>query len=74
MSTTWETGNLLRAHHHLSTEDARLLTELQRVEGVRRVNVHKNTGKALFAFNALQRSMLPDELQCPAFVCGKVES
>jgi hypothetical protein len=25
-------------------------------------------------FTALQRSMLPDEFQCPAYICGKVES
>jgi hypothetical protein len=43
--------NLLRERHALGADHARLLLELMRVEGVRRVNVHKNTTKALYAFN-----------------------
>ena len=46
----------------------------QRKEGVRRVNVYKNTGKIYYAFNSLQRSMLPPVFRPPESTTGKVQN
>jgi hypothetical protein len=40
-----------------------------RVHGVRLPNCWKNTGKARFAFNVLQRQMLPEMYRPPGDVC-----
>ena len=45
-----------------------------RVEGVRRENVLRNTGKIYYAFNALQRAMLPITLRPVDIACGDVVS
>lgn len=54
-------------------DEADLLRWLQvsRVEGVRIQNTTKNTGQRGFAFNALQRSCLPELLRPPESACGK---
>lgn len=53
MSTTWENVRLVQSKHQLDPADARLLLDLMRVDGVRRVNVRKNTGKMVYAFNGM---------------------
>ena len=43
-------------------------------DGCRLRNCLENTGKAQYAFNALQQTMLPDELRPPPGTAGKVDS
>ena len=74
MSITWQNGKRLTADFGVSEDVSVSMIETMRMEGVRRANVLKNTGKALFAFNALQRSMHPVELQAPQSCCGSTES
>ena len=46
-----------------------------RLHGVRREIAEKNTGRSKFAFNALQRSLLPREYRPPqAATSNRVES
>lgn len=74
MSITWEQACLLREHHGLPADSVASVSDVMRLRGVRRGNVLKNTGKPYYAFNALQRTMLPPEL-CPSpRCCGKVVS
>ena len=42
-----------------------------RSNGVRLENALKNTGKRQYAFNSLQRSLLPDEYKCPEGTYGR---
>jgi hypothetical protein len=70
MSVTWEQGSLLEENHNVSSDQVNSAIRLMRVQGVRRYNVVKNTGKTIYAFNAFQRSMLPSVL-CPLVsTCG----
>jgi hypothetical protein len=62
--------NLLRERHALGADHARQLLELMRVEGVRRVNVHKNTTKALYAFNGAVPFWLACSVLCVVCVFG----
>lgn len=41
-------------------------TRLFRYHGVRRLNVHANTGQSMYAFNAIQRRALPFCLRPPS--------
>lgn len=45
--------------------------QVSRVEGVRIQNTSKNTGQRGFAFNAFQRSCLPELFRPPESACGK---
>ena len=45
-----------------------------REKGVRLTNCQLNTGKRKFAFNAVQRPHLPDELCPPSETCGENQS
>jgi hypothetical protein len=46
-----------------------------RSEGVRRENVTHNTSKPFYAFNAFQRSCLPEVLCPPGYTCsGTIDS
>jgi len=43
---------------------------LMRTEGVRKLNVVKNTGQSAYAFNVLQRSFLPAIFRPPEHACS----
>jgi hypothetical protein len=69
MIVTWEEARLAR-QLGVPEPRAKALLSALRGEGVRRANVLKNTGKKKYAFNALQRSVLPDEITPPAYTCS----
>ncbi|KAJ0396957.1 hypothetical protein P43SY_003660 [Pythium insidiosum] len=71
MSVTLEQGRLLVQHHGLPEAKKADLVAAMRSQGVRLENAFKNTGRRVFAFNALQRSLLPEEYRCPAQTAGK---
>ena len=48
--------------------------DVTRTHGVRRKNVLKNTGSKAYAFNAIQRAMLPHVFCPPIHCCGKTKS
>jgi len=70
MSVTWEQACSLYEKFGVSRQEMTLALRLMRLEGVRRRNVEKNTGQSHYAFNKLQRSMLPIELRPPISACG----
>lgn len=74
MSVTLEQGRLLVQHHHLPSSSLQEVVSVMRSTGVRLENAFKNTGRRVFAFNALQRSLLPEEYRCPPRTAGKNES
>jgi hypothetical protein len=64
MSVTLElTRAVVDAHNVI---DGRNVVSSMRVHGVRRMNVWGNTGQPMFAFNSIQRSMLPECYRPPA--------
>ncbi|CAI5744269.1 unnamed protein product [Peronospora destructor] len=71
MSVTLEQVRLLSENHGLPEEFAVRTVSTMRSNGVRLENAFKNTGKRQYAFNALQRSLLPDEYKCPEGTCGR---
>lgn len=71
MSITLEQIHLLRDNHGLSEELVTRTVSTMRSNGVRLENAFKNTGKRQYAFNALQRSLLPDEYKCPEGTYGR---
>mmetsp|Transcript_5601 Transcript_5601/g.8718 ORF Transcript_5601/g.8718 Transcript_5601/m.8718 type:complete len:97 (+) Transcript_5601:1266-1556(+) len=78
MSVTWEQASMLR-HNYVCDEKGEQdnfwdILNLTRTYGVRRSNVLKNTGKVHYAFNSLQRQMLPEYLRPPEATCGKTAS
>ena len=74
MSTTWHHSRQMSTLFGLSPSQCSDFVDVMRIDGVRRINVRKNAGKPLFAFNSLQRSMLPLEFQAPEYCCGSVQS
>ncbi|KNC48459.1 inositol polyphosphate 4-phosphatase type II alpha short isoform [Thecamonas trahens ATCC 50062] len=64
MSVTLEHAFLLARHHGVS-EDVVDVADTMRAFGVRKDNVKLNTGKTGYAFNALQKRMLPAAYQPP---------
>ena len=65
MGVTLEHGRLLHTRHGLSRsllDDAILA---MRRRGVRRENVRLNTSRRLYAFNWMQRQMLPEPYRPP---------
>ena len=56
---------LLRRRHELPETEAQPLLDAMRRDGVRMQNTFKNVGKAGYAFNALQRLLLPASLRAP---------
>jgi hypothetical protein len=73
MDVTWEEASLL--HELAEVKDMQKVMDLFRGDGVRRSNVLDNTGKHHYAFNVLQRSVLPDVFVPPAHTCNsKVKS
>ncbi|TMW55884.1 hypothetical protein Poli38472_008532 [Pythium oligandrum] len=71
MSVTLEQGHLLADYHGLPAEFLTRTISTMRSNGVRLENAFKNTGKRQFAFNSLQRSLLPDEYKCPEGTYGR---
>ena len=65
MSVTAEQVALLRRRHELPETEAQPLLDAMRRDGVRMQNTFKNVGKAGYAFNALQRLLLPASLRAP---------
>ncbi|CAH0515515.1 unnamed protein product [Peronospora belbahrii] len=71
MSVTLEQVRLLSENHGLPEEFTVRTVSTMRSNGVRLENAFKNTGKRQYAFNALQRSLLPDEYKCPEGTYGR---
>ncbi|KAI9911547.1 hypothetical protein PsorP6_009288 [Peronosclerospora sorghi] len=71
MSVTLEQVRLLSENHGLPDEFAVRTVSTMRSNGVRLENALKNTGKRQYAFNTLQRSLLPDEYKCPEGTYGR---
>ncbi|KAI9911832.1 hypothetical protein PsorP6_009386 [Peronosclerospora sorghi] len=71
MSVTLEQGRILVQHHGLREQKKASIVAVMRSEGVRIENALKNTGRRVFAFNALQRSLLPEEYRCPPQTSGR---
>jgi len=76
MSITWEMARILQRYHSVPSDRIFEITDVLRSEGLRLENAWKNTGKKKFAFNKLQRSMIPEEYRAPADACaeGKIEN
>ncbi|CAK4659664.1 unnamed protein product [Aphanomyces euteiches] len=70
MSVTLEHGWILSHFHHMNAPAVRRAVSIMRSEGVRLDCVEKNIGKRQYAFNALQRSMLPEAYRCPEGTYG----
>ena len=71
MSVTLEQVQLLCDFHGLPPEFLMRTASTMRSNGVRLENAFKNTGKRHYAFNALQRSLLPEEYRCPEGTYGR---
>lgn len=71
MSVTLEQGRILVQNHGLPEYKKMGIVTAMRSEGVRIENALKNTGRRMFAFNALQRSLLPEEYRCPPQTGGR---
>ncbi|KAF1328767.1 hypothetical protein FI667_g6638, partial [Globisporangium splendens] len=71
MSVTLEQGRILVQNHGLPEAKKAGIVSVMRSEGVRIENALKNTGRRVFAFNALQRSLLPEEYRCPPHTGGR---
>lgn len=65
MSVTLEQGRILVTNHNLPETKKAEIVAVMRSEGVRIENCWKNTGRRMYAFNAIQRSLLPEEYRCP---------
>ena len=65
MSVTFEQGRLLHRHHSLPAHRIAATVAVMRSHGVRIENALKNTGKRAYAFNKIQRSLLPENYRCP---------
>ena len=74
MSITLEHGRLLVTNHRLPPLLMPEVVSTMRSAGVRLDNTFKNTGKRKFAFNALQRSLLPEAYRCPPQAGGNNKS
>ena len=70
MSVTLEQVRILQRHHDLPAHRVPATVSVMRSHGVRIENALKNTGKRQFAFNKLQRSLLPEDYRCPDQVGG----
>ena len=70
MSVTLEHGRILHKHHNLPQCRIKSTVAVMRTHGARIENAFKNTGKRQFAFNKLQRSLLPEDYRCPDEVSG----
>ncbi|KAL1522600.1 hypothetical protein AB1Y20_017583 [Prymnesium parvum] len=74
MSVTSEQVDILRRWHQLPEEAAETVLDSMRRNGVRMHNTFQNVGKAGYAFNRLQRMLLPKSLRATADTTAKVQS
>lgn len=65
MSVTLEQTRILCDSHGAPSSKKDLICSVMRSHGVRIVNTQKNTGKAKYCFNSIQRSFFPKELRNP---------
>jgi inositol polyphosphate-4-phosphatase len=70
MSVTWDQARILYEQHGLGEHDVQSALNLMRTEGVRKLNVIKNTGQSAYAFNVIQRSFLPPIFRPPEHACS----
>lgn len=70
MSVTWDQARVLYEQHGLSEQHVQHALNLMRTEGVRKLNVLKNTAQSAYAFNVLQRSLLPAIFRPPEQACS----
>lgn len=71
MAVTLEQAQLLRQHHGLDFVEVPRVASLLRLHGTRPENALKNIGERMFAFNALQRRLLPVQYRPPSHVAGR---
>ena len=75
MAVTLEQARLLAERHDLhaggrnSGQLARI-TDAMRLRGTRRLNVWKNIHRRQYAFNSIQKWMLPKAFRCPSGTGG----
>eukprot|EP00008_Paramoeba_atlantica_P005167 CAMPEP_0201484656 /NCGR_PEP_ID=MMETSP0151_2-20130828/8824_1 /ASSEMBLY_ACC=CAM_ASM_000257 /TAXON_ID=200890 /ORGANISM="Paramoeba atlantica, Strain 621/1 / CCAP 1560/9" /LENGTH=369 /DNA_ID=CAMNT_0047868429 /DNA_START=268 /DNA_END=1377 /DNA_ORIENTATION=+ len=69
MSITWEMARILYENHSLPSSEIQNVAHALRLEGLRLENAWKNTGKKKFAFNSIQRSLIPEEYRAKPEVC-----
>eukprot|EP00937_MAST-01D_sp_MAST-1D-sp2_P002671 g2671.t1 len=74
MAVTLEQAHLLKRFHSLDFLEVRRATGLFRLFGTRPENALKNIGERMFAFNSLQRRMLPPDYRPPPGVARGVMS
>ena len=70
MAVTLEQAHLLKKFHSLDFIEVPRVTGLFRLYGTRPENALKNIGERMFAFNSLQRRMLPADYRPPVAVGG----
>ena len=70
MSVTLEQTRILCDSHGVSQDSKDAVCSIMRSHGVRIVNAQKNTGKAKYCFNSIQRSFFPKELRNPVGTGG----
>ena len=70
MSVTLEQARILHRHHRLPFNRIPATVAVMRSHGVRIENTLKNTGKRIYAFNKIQRSLLPEDYRCPEGTYG----
>ena len=74
MSLTGEQVDILQRWHQLPEDVAEDILEEMRSTGVRMHNTFQNVGKAGYAFNALQRMLLPKNLRASSKTTVNVQS
>lgn len=74
MAVTWEQARQLGRDFDLSERLISEITREMRICGVRRENAFKNIGQRLFAFNAIQRKLLPKEYRNPQCTGGAAQA
>ena len=74
MSVTMDQVSVLTRWHQLPAADAHRLLDEMRRDGCRMENTRKNVGKRGYAFNSLQRLLLPQNLRAPADTIANVQS
>lgn len=73
MGVTLDQGKNLA--EDMDTSDTAGCIQIMRKYGCRRMNVYASTGQSMFAFNSIQRGLLPACFRPPmGTFCGKVNS
>jgi hypothetical protein len=74
MSVTAEQVDVLERHHQLPPHMCQPMLDAMRCDGCRMENTRKNVGKSGYAFNRLQRLLLPRNLRPAAGTTARVQS